>query len=220
MIALPGPAYGFAPAKSIPTSRSEGRYLTLNLEVHSSDFHRDPQNPQVFKTQQGYDPGYVTLAAENGQLVAHRTDHPSEMTINSWAQRANRGDDIFILSSPVAFFVPEHAEAPRVVRGDELWAEVTVPKKARLALFNSPSNAATNGRRSLIGNRNRRELLPSELRLSLLHKRPDPLLPVRCPTRFSDGAAFQLHLRFQCLVPSAMQQTLGRSKCARRPLRQ
>lgn len=106
-----------------------GRYLTLNLEVHSRDFHRDPQNPQVFKTQQGYNSGYVTLALENGQLVAHRTDHPSEMTINSWAQRANRGDDIFILSSPVAFFVPEHAEAPRVVRGDELWAEVTVPKK-------------------------------------------------------------------------------------------
>jgi hypothetical protein len=106
-----------------------GRYFTLNLEVHSSDFHRDPQNPQVFKTQQGYDPGYVTLAVENGQLVAHRTDRPSEMTINSWAQRGNRGDDVFVLSSPVVFFIAEHAEAPRVGRGGELWAEVTIPKK-------------------------------------------------------------------------------------------
>jgi len=106
-----------------------GRYFTLNLEVHSSDFHRDPQNPLAFKTAQGYDPGYVTLAVENGQLVAHRTDRPSEMTINSWAQRGNHGDDVFVLSSPVVFFIAEHAEAPRVGRGGELWAEVTVPKK-------------------------------------------------------------------------------------------
>ena len=64
------------------------------------------------------------------------------------------------------------------------------------------------------------ELLPPKLRLPLLHKRSDPFLPIGCSARFRDGPAFQLHLRFQCLVPSAVQQALGRSKCACRPLRQ
>jgi hypothetical protein len=107
-----------------------GRYFTLTLEVHSSDFQRDPQNPHIIKTQQGYDPGYVELAVENGKLVAHRTDNPTSMTINSWGQPTNRGDDVFVLSSPVVFFIPEHAELPRLNRTtDELWAEVTVPRK-------------------------------------------------------------------------------------------
>ena len=41
----------------------------------------------------------------------------------------NRGGDISVLSSPVVFFLPEHAEGPQLGRNTELWAEVTVPKK-------------------------------------------------------------------------------------------
>lgn len=55
-------------------------------------------------------------------------------------------------------------------------------------------------------------------RFALLHKRSDPLLPVRRSARFSDGVALQFHLRLQCLIPSAVQQTLGRTKCASRTL--
>jgi hypothetical protein len=105
-----------------------GRYFTLNLEVHSADFKPGPQGPRVFKSQQTYDPGYVELAVENAQLVAHKTDRPTGMTINSWTRPRNAGDDVFLLSSPVVFFIPEHAETPRL-GGGELWAEVTVPKK-------------------------------------------------------------------------------------------
>src|SRR5262249_4905699 len=96
-----------------------GRYLTLSLEVHSSDFKHpsgDPKNDR-------YDSSNVELAVENGQLVAHKTDHPTEMTISSWGQQRNRTDDIFLLSSPVVFFIPEHAETPRAGRDTELWAE-------------------------------------------------------------------------------------------------
>ena len=66
---------------------------------------------------------------ENGQLVAHRANHPTELMIDTWAQRQNRSEHLFLLSSPVVFFVPEHAEAPRLAHGDELWAEVTIPRK-------------------------------------------------------------------------------------------
>jgi hypothetical protein len=106
-----------------------GRYFTLSLEVHSADFKPEPQGQRVVKPQQTYDPGYVELAVENGQLIAHKADRPTGMTINSWNRSRNRGDDLFLLSSPVLFFIPEHAEAPRIGVGDELWAEVTVPKK-------------------------------------------------------------------------------------------
>jgi hypothetical protein len=102
-----------------------GRYLTLSLEVHSPDF----KPSDLSKAQQTYDSGYVKLAVENGQLVAHKTDQPTEMTIDTWNQQHNRGDGLFLLSSPVVFFIPEHAEVPRLVAGRELWAEVTVPKK-------------------------------------------------------------------------------------------
>lgn len=103
-----------------------GRYLTLNLEVHNSEPvpPPDPKNPGLYSG--GH---YVDLAVENGQLVAHKTDRPTGMTINSWGWQRNRGGDIYVLSSPVVFFLPEHAEGPRLDRNGELWAEVTVPRK-------------------------------------------------------------------------------------------
>jgi hypothetical protein len=79
----------------------------------------------MFKSAQQYN-GYVELAVENGQLVAHKTDHPTGMMLNSWNRQ--HGEEYF-LSSPVLFFIPEHAELPRLGRGSELWAEVTVPRK-------------------------------------------------------------------------------------------
>ena len=107
-----------------------GRYFTLNLEVRAPDFIPEDQRKPAFKKQiQTYDPGYVTLSVENGELIAHKAEQPTGLMINSWGRRSTRGNDIFFLSSPVAFFIPEHAEVPRVGLGGELWAEVTVPKK-------------------------------------------------------------------------------------------
>ncbi len=107
-----------------------GRYFTLNLEVRAADFTPTGQQRAVVKTPQPtYDPGYVELAVENNELVAHKTDRPTGILINPWGRQPNRGPDVFFLSSPVLFFVPEHAETPRVGAGGELWAEVTVPRK-------------------------------------------------------------------------------------------
>jgi hypothetical protein len=123
-----------------------GRYLTLNLEVHTAEplLVQDPKHPGLYSGGP-----YVDLAVENNQLIAHKTERPTGMTINSLAWRRNARADTYVLSSPVLFFLPEHAEVPRLGSNGELWAEVTVPKKVHRAPFNSPSNGETNGRSSL-----------------------------------------------------------------------
>lgn len=101
-----------------------GRYLTLSLEVHA------PGLGAEFQDRNNYLSADVELAVENGELVAHRTARPTGMTLNSWSwRRGNRPNDLFLLSSPVVFFIPEHAEMPRLGSGGELWAEVTIPRK-------------------------------------------------------------------------------------------
>jgi hypothetical protein len=99
-----------------------GRYLTLNLAVHA----RDDIPVEKYQGVNTYISSYVELSVENGELVAHKTNHPTGMTLNSWNRQ--HGEEYF-LSSPVLFFIPEHAVVPRLGGGSELWAEVTVPKK-------------------------------------------------------------------------------------------
>ena len=106
-----------------------GRYLTLSLQVQAAEVTPEDQRNPVFKTQPTHDFGYVELSVENGQLVAHRSESPTGMMINSWSRLQNRGNGNLFLSPPVVFFIPEHAETPRLGGGAELWAEVTVPKK-------------------------------------------------------------------------------------------
>ena len=100
-----------------------GRYFTLNLQV------RAPELGSEFRDRSKYNSAYIELAVENGELVAHKTDRTTGMMINSWGPPRNGSNDLFLLSSPVVFFIPAHAEAPRLGAGGELWAEVTVPKK-------------------------------------------------------------------------------------------
>jgi len=41
------------------------------------------------------------------------------------------GEKLAVLAEPVAFFIPEHIPDPsRHQQGEELWAEVTIPKKS------------------------------------------------------------------------------------------
>jgi len=41
-----------------------------------------------------------------------------------------RSEKLAVLAEPVAFFIPEHIPDPsRRQEGEELWAEVTIPKK-------------------------------------------------------------------------------------------
>jgi hypothetical protein len=96
-----------------------GRYMTLSIEVVRSS------TPVDVPTKPSYRGENVELAVENGRLVAHETARHTDMYV---MRRSPRPDDTFILSSPLVFFIPEHADLPRLSRGDELWAEVTVPR--------------------------------------------------------------------------------------------
>jgi hypothetical protein len=92
-----------------------GRYLTMSLQVQAEGIG---SNGVVD----------VDLAVENGQLVARKSANATGLSIVNWSQWSGSDGSYVTLAPPVAFFLPEHAELPRLGSGDELWAEVTVPK--------------------------------------------------------------------------------------------
>jgi len=82
-----------------------GRYVSLALEVAAPVSSAE-------RTE-------VELAVENERLVARAADTSTGVFVTGKR-----------LDEPIAFFIPEHAEDPsRLERGEELWAEVTVPKR-------------------------------------------------------------------------------------------
>jgi hypothetical protein len=111
-----------------------GRYFTLSLEVKAPDFPaKQPEEKDLSATvvrPQRPVPDYfndeVELMVVNGELVAHKTEKNTHMSLwkRPWGER-----QAFLLIPTLAFFIPEHAETPHLNRGDELWAEVTIPHK-------------------------------------------------------------------------------------------
>lgn len=103
-----------------------GRYFTLSLEVQAPEFKGF--FPKLYDGLE-----YVWLAVENGQLVAHPTVKHTGMYLTNWGGRAAQPSqsvqDLYFLNPGLTFFIAEHAETPHLNRGDELWAEVTIPRK-------------------------------------------------------------------------------------------
>ena len=113
-----------------PDMPIRGRYINLSLQIHAPEHETNPTPDPKYAYQ--YNSQYVRVSVENGQLVAHKAETPTGMNVFTWSRQPNQpGNDVYLLSPNVAFFVPEHAEMPRMNRatGDELWAEVTVPRK-------------------------------------------------------------------------------------------
>lgn len=100
-----------------------GRYFTLSLEVQAPEFKGFVPNQ--------YPQQFVQLAVENGNLLAHPTTRNTGLYLAQWpARRTVQGTPgNYFLSPGVTFFIGEHALTPYLNRGDELWAEVTIPKK-------------------------------------------------------------------------------------------
>ena len=93
-----------------PNLPIRGRYVSLAIEVDARGF-----GPGVLY-------GTSRLAVEDGKLVA-QYDEGGNVTVMIASGRAR-------LSEPVAYFIPEHIPDPsRRPPGEELWVEVTVPKK-------------------------------------------------------------------------------------------
>ena len=109
-----------------PNLPIRGRYVSLQLVV-------EPRGIQ--KTAPG--PGWVppqsaVLTVENSRLVAvaapKKAEYDPEGTHVRFVHRQDR--DLTVLEQPVAFFIPEHVPDPsRRQAGEELWVEVTIPRK-------------------------------------------------------------------------------------------
>ena len=99
-----------------------GRYFTLSLQVKAPGI-----KPSVEQKFPRFQFETVKLSVENGELMAQKSDRDTGLRISDAGTRAPA--DTYLLWPQVAFFVSEHAPDLRVTRGEELWAEVTVPRK-------------------------------------------------------------------------------------------
>ena len=98
-----------------PVLPIRGRYVSLLLEVQTERPLGDTQR--------------VTLRVENNQLIADPvSDRFSAGAVPVYVRNL-RGGSVTTLDPPVAYFIPEHVPDPSArPAGEELWAEVTVPK--------------------------------------------------------------------------------------------
>jgi hypothetical protein len=100
-----------------------GRYMALRLEAQATWFRAD--------NKYAWNP--VNLDVENNRLVARPAGSNTGLSISSWPNqrpnRPNQSPDMVFLDQTVLFFLPEHADVPRLKPGEELWAEVTIPRK-------------------------------------------------------------------------------------------
>jgi hypothetical protein len=105
-----------------PNLPIRGRYLALRLEVPALGI---PLPAQRFMTTR------VLLRLEEGQFVAVPAPPDSRWNEGYYAQvRIVNGTEVADIIEPLAFFIPEHAVDPsRRPPGEELWVEVTVPRK-------------------------------------------------------------------------------------------
>ena len=112
-----------------PVLPIRGRYVSLNLVV-------EPRG-ELPEQEEG-DPGWVIvetrLSVEEDRLVATVLPPPETELALGWRGEAIRrvetpAGEVWALAEPVAFFLPEDAPDPtRLEPGQELWAEVTVPR--------------------------------------------------------------------------------------------
>jgi hypothetical protein len=115
-------------ARALPVDPNlpiRGRYVRLRLEVDVPD---DRPAPGIRPNSTGVNawPAWspVQLSAGNGRLVATPVTAPTGAMLSSATARG------WALQEPVAFFIPEHVPDPsRRLPGEELWVEVSVPRK-------------------------------------------------------------------------------------------
>lgn len=105
-----------------PNMPIRGRYVSLQLEA---------QLPR--RAVGGVNAvSRATLRVENEQLIAVPTEHYNFSGVLI-APRQRRGSDnasTVVIQDPVAFYIPEHVADPsRRKPNEELWVEVTIPKK-------------------------------------------------------------------------------------------
>jgi hypothetical protein len=96
-----------------------GRYVRLQLEVQPAD--------GLTLTGDSSDVP-IDLSVRHDALVAiPATETTSGLSVRSILRQ---GEQVVALTEPVAYFIPEHVPDPsRRPPGEELWAEVTLPRR-------------------------------------------------------------------------------------------
>jgi len=113
-----------------PNLPIRGRYLSVRLRVSAGNVYGNTPLPKASPFNFWGDMRDARLTVQDGHLVASPADHPTGLHVTRWTN--NRGDEVTALSEPLAFFLPEHVSDPSWRKpGEELWIEVTVPKKGR-----------------------------------------------------------------------------------------
>jgi len=112
-----------------------GRYVSLRVEVTPEGFPRKDQQAEKQYPDYSYrNRKPVRLEVKGDKLIATASDDEHTNVYAAPQLRYFQGRELiseqFYIDEPVAFFIPEHAPNPAWLnKGEELWVEVTVPKK-------------------------------------------------------------------------------------------
>lgn len=110
-----------------PDDPFRGRYLTVRLRVQADRMYKGEPLPSGRNTNPWLQLKPVYLTAEDGQLFANPASEWTRLQVTRW--NTPQGE-IDVLQEPVDYFIPETAKDPSQREpGEELWIEVTVPKK-------------------------------------------------------------------------------------------
>jgi hypothetical protein len=111
-----------------PNLPIRGRYLSVRLRVTADSVYGQSKLPNSNLGNFWGELRHVSLSVQDGHLVATPASQPTGLQVTRW--RTRTGEEVAALTEPVAFFLPEHAKDPSWRKpGEELWIEVTVPKK-------------------------------------------------------------------------------------------
>jgi hypothetical protein len=97
-----------------PSLPIRGRYVRMRAEaVMGPGLERRAYRP-------------VAVSVADGQLMAI----PTSESTNLYAQPSSRTPDRVVIDPALAYFIPEHVADPSIrAPGEELWVEVTLPRK-------------------------------------------------------------------------------------------
>jgi hypothetical protein len=105
-----------------------GRYVSVSLLVKADRVFGTPDVPRAPITPLRDGSYNVFLTVENGFVVANPADHFTGFSVRN--PETQDGETLALLSPPVVYFLPEHADNPLLGHGGATRVlEVTIPTK-------------------------------------------------------------------------------------------
>lgn len=106
-----------------------GRYLWEQLRMPAYGFTvetktDDSRNPRWYNNSQ-----WAYYSVRDGIVIASSTGSQSQAGGWVWVWKNGDGSETAQSDNSVFFFIPDTANPPPLQRGEEMWMEVTLPKK-------------------------------------------------------------------------------------------